>query len=380
MQTLALYIHWPFCASLCPYCDFTRGLWSQAPTQDVTVWLKAYKQELSYWCHRLGPRKITSIFFGGGTPSLMPLPLLEGILIHIDKIFKQSHSFIEVTLEMNPTGVELKKLQDIISLGVNRISVGVQSLQDKILTFLGRKHSAQEARTVLYWLKERGVRFSLDLMYAHAYHQNEEVWQEELKEAVHLAGNHISLYQLTVEAGTPFHRYKKQGNRLTLDSAAAADLYVWTDSYLEFLGWQGYEISNYALKEEYCSHNLSYWRYEDYLGIGTGAHGRVTLPCATKYAIVNDPRPECWLNRCTTSGNGIRREYPLKEEAQFKERMLMGLRLKEGMSLTSPLSPSFRLKIQDLKDAGYVVEDKASIQLTREGRLRLDGILAFLWK
>ena len=382
MTTLALYIHWPFCALLCPYCDFTRGLWSQASTQDAQVWLKAYQQELSYWYCRLGSCTLSSIFFGGGTPSLMPIAVLEGILNHIRNLFGPLDPSIEVTLEMNPTGIEVDTLQNILSIGINRISVGVQSFQQKILTFLGRNHTVKEAKTVLTWLKERNVDFSLDLMYAHVHHQNPEMWHQELKEALEFAGNHISLYQLTIESGTPFYRHKKKGHILTLNSADAADLYLWTHDYLESLGWSGYEISNYALHQKYCKHNLTYWRYGDYLGIGTGAHSRVTFSGVTKYAIVNNPRPEEWLKSCNTHQNGIKRFYPVTQEVAFKERMLMGLRLKEGVELESLLSifPLLSLKIQQLKDVGYALETDRHFQLTLEGRLRLDGILAFLWE
>ncbi|ETZ05034.1 MULTISPECIES: radical SAM family heme chaperone HemW [Holospora] len=379
MKKLALYIHWPFCLSICPYCDFNRGIWSKAPTQDPEIWIEAYKKEITYWRKRIGECKVTSIFFGGGTPSLMPISLLAGILQHISEVFGVLLSSIEVTLEMNPTKFETEKLQEIVALGINRISVGVQSFQDPVLKFLGRTHTKQEAKNVLTWLKKKDVRFSLDLMYAHKYHEDPENWKTELKEALQWAGSHISLYQLTLERGTLFHRRAQQEKNLILDASSAADLYLWTHHYLESLGWNGYEISNYARDAEYCEHNLTYWRYEDYLGIGAGAHSRITFSDG-KYAIVNESSATSWLNSCTVYHNAVKQAVPLELCTQFKEKMLMGLRLKEGVFLDSvlPIPSKFEVKIQQLKDAGYMIEFEKRLQLTIEGKLRLDGILSFL--
>ncbi|ETZ07094.1 radical S-adenosyl methionine domain-containing protein 1, mitochondrial [Holospora obtusa F1] len=378
MKNLALYLHWPFCMTLCPYCDFSRGIWSNAPTQDPKIWLAAYENELSYWRQRLGPRTITSLFFGGGTPSLMPLPLLEGILKCICSLFEVSLSDIEVTLEMNPTEFEAEKLGSIVELGINRISVGVQSFQASVLTFLGRKHSVQDVKKVLSWLKEHNIRFSFDLIYAHIYHNDLKNWQKELKEALLWAGTHISLYQLTLEKGTPFYNASFKGKKLTVDSSCAADLYLWTHHYLENLGWKGYEISNYARSEEYCFHNLTYWRYQDYLGIGAGAHSRLTLDHSIKYAVSNEQNSAIWLEACTHKASAIKQSTPLTLEDCFKERLLMGLRLAEGIRLDLPISSKLSLKIQQLKDAEYVKEIDSFFRLTIEGRLRLDEILHFL--
>lgn len=380
ISNLALYIHWPFCAALCPYCDFTRGLWSNAPTQNPQIWAEAYRDELSYWAQQLGPRKITSIFFGGGTPSLMPLALIESLFQDIQRLFGPLDPDVEITLEMNPTSFEALKVQEMIALGVNRLSVGIQSLRPEILTWLGRNHSRDEALSVLSWLKKQGISFSFDLMYAHIHHEISDVWKEELQEALTYADGHISLYQLTLEPGTPFAREAKKGTPLVLSSDQAADLYIWTQDYLSSLGFAPYEVSNYARDGAYSRHNLAYWRYQDYLGIGAGAHSRITLPCGQKHALVNQHSSRGWLAQVQEKRHGMHRKTPLTEITQFKERLLMGLRLQEGIDQVhlDKAPKSFWTKVQQLQDTEYVMLSPQRMMLTLEGRLRMDGILNFL--
>lgn len=377
---LALYIHWPFCAALCPYCDFTRGLWSDAATQNPHIWANAYRDELSYWSQQLGPRNITSIFFGGGTPSLMPITLVHSLFQDIQKAFGPLGAGVEVTLEMNPTSFEVLKVQEMMALGVNRISVGIQSLRPEILTWLGRSHSRDEALAVLSWLKETGISFSFDLMYAHIHHAVSNVWKKELQEALSYAGEHLSLYQLTLEPGTPFAREAKKGTPLVLHSDQAADAYVWTQEYLSSLGWNPYEVSSYARNAAYSRHNLAYWRYQDYLGIGAGAHSRITLPCGEKYALVNQHSSRVWLTQVQEKGHGMHQKNPLTQDMQLKERLLMGLRLQEGIERAhlDKLPKSFWIKAQQLQDTAYVTLSQDRMRLTLEGRLRMDGILKFL--
>ena len=379
---LALYIHWPFCAALCPYCDFTRGLWSNAATQDPQVWADAYQAEVAYWAQHLGPRKITSIFFGGGTPSLMPLQVIDALLQAVRKYFGplDLDLDLEITLEMNPTSFEALKVQEMMALGVNRISVGIQSLRPETLTWLGRNHSRDEALCVLSWLKEAGISFSFDLMYAHIHHTVSAVWKEELQEALQYADGHISLYQLTLEPGTPFSREAKKGTSFVLPCDAAADLYLWTQEHLGSLGWSAYEVSNYARNQAYSQHNLAYWRYQDYLGIGTGAHGRVTLPCGQKYALVNQHSSSVWLSQVQKLGHGMHHKTLLTALNQFKERLLMGLRLQEGVDQVHlrQAPKSFWIKIQQLEDTEYLTLRQGRVTLTLEGRLRMDEILKFL--
>ena len=377
---LGLYIHWPFCAALCPYCDFTRGLWSSAVTQDAQVWAQAYHDELSYWSSQLGSRKLKSIFFGGGTPSLMPIELMQSLFESITKCFGPLDPDIEITIEMNPTSFEVKKVEKMIELGVNRISVGIQSLHPEILTWLGRNHTRSEALDVLSWLKKSGVSFSFDLMYAHKYHADSTVWKSELQEALTYAGDHISLYQLTLEPGTPFAREAQKGIPFVLPADQAADLYIWTQDYLSTAGFSAYEVSNYARNGKYSRHNLVYWRYQDYLGIGSGAHSRITVPGDQKYALVNECNSRAWLAQVQTLGHGTQRKTPLTPIGAFKERLLTGLRLAEGVPsrYLKDVPKRFWDKLHQLQDIEYVVIGQDEIALTLEGRLRMDSILTFL--
>jgi len=273
-----VYIHWPFCKSKCPYCDFNSHV---SDSVDHNAWAKSYAHEIDHVASMTGQREVTSIFFGGGTPSLMKPQTVEHILNHLCTVWNVSKD-IEITLEANPTSIEADKFSDFKAAGINRVSVGVQSLRDSDLKFLGREHSAKEAIGAIKIANDIFERVSFDLIYARP-EQTIESWREELTEALEYANGHLSLYQLTIEQGTPFYAMEARGDFRIPEADQAGEFYEVTQEILNAAGLPAYEISNHAAKGQESAHNLTYWRYGDYAGIGPGAHGRLTLD-AKKYA------------------------------------------------------------------------------------------------
>lgn len=327
MKPVSVYIHWPFCLSLCPYCDFNSHI---ASTTDHNLWLNTYKREINYFREKLLGRQIQSIFFGGGTPSLMHPKTIDGILDFLSNIGIISNS-TEITLEANPTSYETGKFKEFKSSGINRVSIGVQSLKSKSLKMLGRTHSNDNAISAIKSAAKIFDRYSFDLIYAIP-NQSLQDWQNELSSAIKLANGHISLYQLTIEKGTPFYQIFKSGKLQLPSNESSADMYEWTNSFLSEKNYNRYEISNFAQQGNECLHNLAYWNYNEYLGIGPGAHSRLH---DNKHinALMMLHKPEKWLESVAQKGHGIQTNSYLLQSELVEEIVMMGTRLKKGMSL-----------------------------------------------
>ncbi|MDE2007150.1 MAG: coproporphyrinogen III oxidase [Rhodospirillales bacterium] len=378
MDPLALYIHWPFCLAKCPYCDFNSHVRDRI---DQAGFAAALRAELAHEAARLGRRRLTSIFFGGGTPSLMD-PATVGALIDDASRWFDPAPAMEITLEANPTSIEAERFAAFRAAGVNRVSIGVQSLDPAALRFLGREHSAPQAIAALELARRVFPRVSFDLIYARP-DQTEAAWRAELRAALALAGDHLSLYQLTIEPGTRFATLAGRGEIALPEPDLAAALYAATAEEADRHGLAAYEVSNYARPGAESRHNLAYWRYQDYAGIGPGAHGRIRLGAA-RIATRRHRAPEEWAARVAREGHGSVEETAIAPEDQAREALLMGLRLAEGVhaadfaartgvALDRALDPAMT---EAAIAEGYLVRDAAGLRATPEGRLRLDALLA----
>ena len=323
-----VYVHWPFCASKCPYCDFNSHV--RAGGIDEPRFLAAYLAELRHWAGLTPGRTVASIFFGGGTPSLMAPATVGAILDAIGGHWTIEPD-AEITLEANPSSVEADRFRGYRAAGVNRVSLGVQSLNDHELRTLGRLHTVAEARAAIEVARRTFDRFSFDLIYARP-RQTREAWRAELAEALAMAGQQLSLYQLTIEPDTPFAELHKRGRLTVPDADAAHDLYAITQEMTGAAGLPAYEISNHAAPGEESRHNLLYWRYGEYVGVGPGAHGRVLIQGA-RHATSTERQPERWAALVETGGHGLSESTPLAVAEQVDEALLMGLRLGEGLDL-----------------------------------------------
>lgn len=378
-EPLALYIHWPFCKAKCPYCDFNSHVRAGI---DQPRWRAALLRELDHALTGLEGRPLASIFFGGGTPSLMD-PATAGALIDRAAAILTSAADLEITLEANPTSVEARRFADYRAAGVNRLSLGVQSLDAEALGFLGREHDVAEARAAIDLAAEHFPRRSFDLIYGRRG-QTLEAWEEELTRAVGLAADHLSLYQLTIEPGTRFFTRTELGETLTVEETVAADQYDTTQRRLELLGLPAYEISNHARAGAESRHNLVYWRYGDYVGIGPGAHGRETRDGMVR-ATVRSRLPERWLEAVERDGHALTETVILDEERRFREALMMGLRLREGVSgtrLRARTGLGFEAlnadRVSALREEGYLTLDGDRLVATTNGRARLDAVLGYL--
>lgn len=325
-QEITIYIHWPFCASKCPYCDFNSHTFEKI---DYLSWGKAYLEDLDHFAYLLKDKRVISIFFGGGTPSLMPPSIAESIISKVSQIASITKD-TEITLEANPTSVESSKFAGFKQAGINRISIGIQSFNEHDLKFLGRKHSSKEAISALEIAGKYFDNYSFDLIYGLP-DQTLDTWHKELEFALSFASKHISLYQLTIEKGTPFYSMHKKKQFTLPDQEIAADLYDLTNNMLDVKGFKLYEISNYADQGFESKHNLNYWRYGDYLGIGPGAHSRLSFCDADVYKVQAAEmiyKPEAWLNAVSR----LRNVEILSLQDAAKEIIMMGLRLVKGMS------------------------------------------------
>lgn len=325
VSSIAIYIHWPFCLSKCPYCDFNSHI---ASTVDIAQWKNAYLKEIEYFKDKISGRYISSIFFGGGTPSLMDPHLIESVITKLTSIGKIDDN-TEITLEANPTSSESQKFKDFRLCGINRISIGVQSLRTNDLKFLGREHNVLEAISAINLAQKIFDRSSFDLIYARPG-QTMDDWKEELEEVLKLATSHISLYQLTIEKGTVFYKQHKNKDFILPENDLAADMYDWTNEYLANNGFSCYEISNYAKTGEECRHNLTYWHYGEYIGIGPGAHSRIQYKDGY-FALMNIHNPEKWLRSACIDGSGLQIKQALSNEELIDELIMMGLRLTNGI-------------------------------------------------
>jgi putative oxygen-independent coproporphyrinogen III oxidase len=323
-----VYVHWPFCAQKCPYCDFNSHVRHKG--WDEPSFLAAYRQELIHTAQRIGPREVSSIFIGGGTPSLMKPETVAGILDAISGLWPVARD-AEITIEANPNSVEAERFRGYRAAGVNRVSLGVQSLRDEQLKALGRLHSVAEAKTAIGIAASVFDRFSFDLIYARPG-QTTQQWREELGEALALGSRHLSLYQLTIEPETAFEKLHAAGKLAMPDTDLAAQLYDITQDMTDAAGLKQYEISNHAAPGEESRHNLIYWRYGEYAGIGPGAHGRVVVD-GVRRATSTERNPEAWVARVAERGHGFIADEPLDRGEQADEMLLMGLRVAEGLDL-----------------------------------------------
>lgn len=375
-----IYVHWPFCASKCPYCDFNSHV---AETIDHEAWRRAYSSEISYFANLSKDRTVTSVFFGGGTPSLMEPQTVENIISDIQKNWHISND-CEITLEANPTSVEIEKFKAFRSAGVNRVSIGVQSFKARDLDFLGRKHDAEQAKRAIDVAANVFDRYSFDLIYARPQQTLQE-WESELREALPLVRDHLSLYQLTIEKGTPFYMQHERGDFKIPDEELAGDLYELTQDMLEAEGMRAYEVSNHAREGKESMHNLTYWRYTDYVGIGPGAHGRLTVD-GKKQATRGHRAPDIWLQKVSEQGHGAHEFESLSPQDRFTECLMMGLRLEEGIPVTrleEDGGKSFAdliqaQKIEALRNEGLLEFDGQVLRATKQGLQRLNGVLAYL--
>jgi oxygen-independent coproporphyrinogen-3 oxidase len=370
-EPLALYVHWPFCVSKCPYCDFNSHVRS---TIDQDGWRDALLADLAHEARLLPGRRLSSIFFGGGTPSLMP-PTTTAAIIEAAAAHWQPADDIEITLEANPNSVEAARFADLAAAGVNRVSLGLQSFDDRALAFLGRAHSAREGFAALQTAQKHFRRVSFDLIYALPG-DTEDKWSVMLAQALSLGTSHLSLYQLTIEPGTRFAAMAAAGTLEPLDSDAAAVLYELTDAMTAACGLPAYEISNHARAGQESRHNLTYWRYGDYAGIGPGAHGR-RLGRRT----VRHKKPENFLSALARNGHGIAEEAPVSAVEAADEALVMGLRLGEGVDVQA-IADQVGLpavvdwdRVDRLVGSGHLTCEAARITLTARGRLLLDHIL-----
>jgi oxygen-independent coproporphyrinogen-3 oxidase len=373
-----VYVHWPFCLSKCPYCDFNSHVRHVAI--DEPRFLRAFTAEIATTAARIGSRTVTSIFLGGGTPSLMQPATVGGLLDAVGKHWSVARD-AEVTLEANPTSVEATRFRGYRAAGVNRVSLGVQALDDTALKELGRLHTAQEALDAVAVARTAFERYSFDLIYARPG-QTPQAWAGELKHAIAEAAEHLSLYQLTIEPETPFAALHAAGKLATPDDDTARALYDVTQETCGSAGLPAYEVSNHARPGAECRHNLVYWRAQEYAGIGPGAHGRLDID-GRRRATMTDKRPEAWLTRVESLGHGLVTEDVLTAEERADEFLLMGLRLAEGIDPACyaalagrPLDPE---RIATLAAHGFVERDRAGcLRVTRDGFPVLDAVVADL--
>ena len=372
-DSLALYIHWPFCVSKCPYCDFNSHV---RDTVDQQAWAAALLADLDHEARLTEGRKLGSIFFGGGTPSLMP-PATAAALIRAAEAHWGFANDIEITLEANPSSVEAARFAELSAAGVNRVSLGLQALDDEILGFLGRAHRVDESLAALDTAQRHFERVSIDLIYARP-NQTADQWEGELAHAIGFGTTHMSLYQLTIEAGTRFATDVAKQQWQPLDDDLAADLYVLTQEMTASAGLPAYEISNHAAPGHESRHNLAYWRYQDYAGVGPGAHGR-----RGGMATMRHKKPENFLSAVARNNHGLKSEDALDRETQAMEALLMGLRLGEGVDI-STLSARFSIDSGDLLDwkavdkletLGFVHRAGRHVSVTPKGFPLLDAIL-----
>ena len=372
----ALYIHWPFCLAKCPYCDFNSHV---RDSVDHALWQDALLADMRLEAERAGGEPLDSVFFGGGTPSLMPPALVGRLLTEAEALWGFAPG-IEITLEGNPSSVEAANYAALASAGINRASLGLQALDDATLRFLGRLHDAEEGLAALEVAQRHFARVSFDLIYARPG-QTAGQWEDELTRALSFGTGHLSLYQLTIEPGTRFETMVRLGQFAPLDDEHAADLFALTADLTSQAGLPAYEVSNHARPGEESRHNLAYWRYQDYAGIGPGAHGR-----RGGVATVRHKKPENWLNAVARNGHGIAEERDLIAREQAAEALLMGLRLREGIDLAA-LARRFGMQAADLIVAaklefysgqGLAWQTGSRIGVAPAGMPLLDGLLGEL--
>ena len=367
--SFSLYIHWPFCMSKCPYCDFNSHV-SEKPI-DEARWRRALLAELDHFANKSIHSQLVSIFFGGGTPSTMS-PETTAALIEAAKRYWPNPKYPEISLEANPTSVESSKLKDFAAAGVNRLSLGVQSFSDKSLKFLGREHSAKQATEAIKLADTYFERYSFDLIYGLP-EQSIKMWKNELNLALSIATGHLSLYQLSIEAGTQFFA----DNISEADSGTGANLYTLTHDLTAQAGLNHYEISNYARLGEECQHNVSIWRGNDYIGVGPGAHGRMSdgLDTDALYQVYNPAR---WLEKVENEGHATAKRTRLTSNERAEEIIMTGLRLSEGIEVRPFESVLNNDALFRLESDGFLVMEKGVLRTTDTGQLCLNSVISEL--
>jgi len=373
-----IYVHWPFCAAKCPYCDFNSHVRARI---DEHKWTRAVEREIAFVAARLAPAKpeVGSIFFGGGTPSLMSGASVGATLENVAKHWSLAND-VEITLEANPSSADADRFREYRGAGVNRLSLGVQALNDRDLKFLGRLHDVAEALSAIDLATSVFERVSIDLIYGRPDQKVGE-WCCELRKALTFGTDHVSLYQLTIEEGTPFAALARSGALVPINQEVGADLYEATQDIMEDAGLPAYEISNHARSGQECRQNLLYWRYGSYVGVGPGAHGRLTVG-ETRMATSGERLPERWLDRVTRDGHGYAEITSISREDAAREHILMNLRLSEGIDLDAYYArwqqeiSSERISL--LARDGFVERHGRRLMATRKGRLVLDTVIALL--
>jgi oxygen-independent coproporphyrinogen-3 oxidase len=365
---LALYVHWPFCVSKCPYCDFNSHVRERV---DQDLWRTALLRDLAFEAEAYPGTRLGSIFFGGGTPSLMPPETVAALIEGAERHWGFSDD-VEITLEANPSSVEAARFADLAAAGVNRVSLGLQALDAETLHFLGRAHGLDEGLAALDTAQRAFRRVSFDLIYARPG-QSADAWAAELARALSFGTGHLSLYQLTIEPGTRFAALAAKGELPTIEADEAAALYELTQDLAKGAGLPAYEISNHARPGEESRHNLAYWRYQPYLGVGPGAHGRRGHVSTQRHR-----KPENWLKALDRNGHGIAEESPLAPADEALETLLMGLRLREGVELARIERVLDPAGLARMEGQGLVERRSGRLFARPEGMLLLDGILAEL--
>ncbi len=374
---LGVYVHWPFCKSKCPYCDFNSHVRDGV---EQARWRAALLRELEHAAREAPGRRVETMFFGGGTPSLMEPETVAALIARTRQLWDSAPE-IEITLEANPTSVEASRFAALAEAGVNRVSLGVQALDTASLKFLGREHSTDEALEALATARRHFARHSFDLIYARPG-QTPEAWAEELERALALAGEHLSLYQLTIERGTRFFTDHARGTFVLPDEEASAAMFEQTQARLERAGMPAYEISNHARPGAACRHNLIYWRYQDYVGIGPGAHGRFAVGNA-KQATRRSSGPEAWLEAVERAGHGTAETSTVEGRDLVEEALMMGLRLAGGIDRATfasvagadPVDALDAARLEPLVRAGFLEIDATHLRATLDGRQRLNALL-----
>ena len=388
IRNFGLYIHWPFCVSKCPYCDFNSHVRARI---DDDLWTNSYLKELEYWGQKTAGRTLSSVFFGGGTPSLMNPQTVRAILNRLSDYWFLSAD-LEITLEANPNSAEQAKFNAFRDAGVNRLSLGIQSLREDALRFLGRAHGRSEALRAINMAKQTFDRYSFDLIYARP-DQTLDQWQEELTEALDFAGGHLSLYQLTLEKGTAFYTQAQSGRLHLPEEQLAGDFYELTQEVTEKAGLPAYEISNHARLGQESRHNLIYWQGQEYGALGPGAHGRLhntsnfnSNTQIQRWATKNFRTPERWLEAVAAYGHGLEEQLQIPLDEHLTEFLMMGLRLREGVAIADiealaqcSLTQRFsQLKIDNLISENLISVQSGRLCATSKGLMCLNALLRYL--
>ncbi len=368
-SSLAIYIHWPFCSIKCPYCDFNSY---KRESTNQSYWLKAYLKALELWSSRLGEREISSIFFGGGTPSLLEPDFVDMVLQKSDSLWTINND-CEITIEANPNSVSTRKFKLFSDIGINRVSVGVQALNNKDLDNLGRDHSKKKAIEAIEIVKSFFKNYNLDFIYGRQY-QSSDDWKDELLQIISLGAPHLSLYQLTIEENTYFHKLFKRGLLKGIPThKTVSDMFEITKKLCKNNGYKQYETSNFARKGFNCKHNISYWQYNDYIGVGPGAHGRVTMS-GKRYATEEERSPDIWVKKTVSLDSTTPKTIPIENRVFLEERLIMNLRIYKNIPVSifdyEKLSPV----VLDLEKNKLIKSKENEIIIREKGKRVLDYI------